>query len=270
MLLECRKMKEKMLQELKIKIKGNLTIAIIQIGNFDSNEVYLRSKRKIASILNVNILEFKYNSGSTKEEIIEKIKKLNHDSSITGIMIQKPILNNFNYQELIDLVEEEKDIEGVGKKNQIKLKNEENAIIPCTCLAVLKVLEEYRISLKNRKIMIIGKSNLVGIPLYEVLKKDNDVTLCDSKTEDLLEKIKENDIVITGIGKPHYFDENAFKKNQVVIDVGTSYCNGKLVGDVDYKKVEDIVKITPVPGGVGLLTPVCLFENLVMISNKND
>lgn len=270
MLLECRKMKEKMLEDLKVNIKENLTLAIIQIGDFTSNEVYLRSKRKLATLLNVSIKEFKYQEENTKEEIINKIKELNRDSSITAIMIQKPILKGFDYQELVDLIEEEKDIDGVGKKNQMKLKKGENAIIPCTCIAVLKVLEEYKISLYNRKIIIIGKSSLAGMPLYEILKRDNKVVLCDSKTENLLEKIKENDIVITGIGKPYYFQKNSFRENQVVIDIGTSYLDGKLVGDVDYKEVENIVSITPVPGGVGLLTPVCLFENLLKISNRSN
>ena len=270
MLLECRKIKEKMLEDLKVNIKENLTLAIIQIGDFASNEVYLRSKRKLATLLNVSIKEFKYQEENTKEEIINKIKELNKDSSITAIMIQKPILKGFDYQELVDLIEEEKDIDGVSKKNQMKLKNGKNAIIPCTCIAVLRVLEEYKISLYNRKIIIIGKSSLAGMPLYEILKRDNKVVLCDSKTENLLEKIKENDIVITGIGKPYYFQKNSFRENQVVIDIGTSYLDGKLVGDVDYKEVENIVSITPVPGGVGLLTPVCLFENLLKISNKRN
>lgn len=135
-----------------------------------------------------------------------------------------------------------------------------------TVSAILKVFHEYKISLFNRKIVIIGKSNLVGKPLYHILNRNNEVLLCDSKTLDLASITRNADIVIIAIGKPNYFDSNYFRCGQIVIDVGTNYVDGKLVGDVDFNSVKDLVSITPVPGGVGQLTPICLFENLLDLS----
>lgn len=263
-ILECKYIKEKEILKLKELVKQNLTLAVIQIGNFKENNLYLRSKKKLALELGIEIIEFSYQESNTKEEIISKILELNVDNHISGIMIQKPILERFNYQELADYIDDRKDVDGVTTINQERIKNHQKAIIPCTVRAVLKVLKEYQIPLKNRKIVIVGKSNLIGMPLYYILKRENPVILCDSKTENLKEKIKEAEIMITAIGKANYFDGTYFKSGQIVIDVGTNYINQKLVGDVCFQSVKDIVSmITPVPGGVGQLTSIYLFWNLL-------
>lgn len=263
-ILECKYIKEKEILKLKELVKQNLTLAVIQIGNFKENDLYLRSKKRLAQELGIEIIEFLYQESNSKEEIIHKILELNLDNHINGIMIQKPILEKFDYQELVDYIVDRKDIDGVTTVNQERIKNNQEAIIPCTVRSVLKVLEEYQVSLKNRKIAIVGKSNLIGMPLYHILKRENHVILCDSKTENLKEKIKESEIVITAIGKANYFDETYFKDGQIVIDVGTNYINQTLVGDVYFESVKDIVSmITPVPGGIGQLTSIYLFWNLL-------
>lgn len=185
-------------------------------------------------------------------------------------MIQKPILNNFDYQKLVDYIDYRKDIDGVNKINQEKLISNENCLIPCTVRSVLKVLEEYQISMNNKKIAIIGKSNLIGIPLYHILKEKTETILCDSKTENLKDKINQCEIIITAIGKANYFDNSYFKDGQVIIDVGTNYINNKLVGDVDMNSLTKNVSITPVPGGIGQLTPIYLFWNLIESKQLQD
>lgn len=270
-ILECKYIKEKEIIKLKKLIKHDLTLAVIQIGNFKENNLYLRNKKKLAQELGVKIIELSYQESNSKEEIIHKIVELNLDNNINGIMIQKPILEKFDYQELVDYIDDRKDIDGVTTSNQERIKNNQEAIIPCTVRSVLKVLEEYQILLKNRKIVIVGKSNLIGMPLYHILKRDNHVILCDSKTENLKEKIKEGEIIITAIGKANYFDEAYFKSGQIVIDVGTNYVNQELVGDVCFLSVKDIVSmITPVPGGIGQLTSIYLFWNLIDIKLRME
>lgn len=263
-ILECKNIREKELLKLKQSINSKLTLAVIQIGYFQENDIYLRSKRKLAQNLGIELIEINYNESTPKEEIIDKILELNENPDITGIMIQKPILKKFDYQELVNYMDYRKDVDGVSKENQQRLLKGNPGMIPCTARAVLKVLEEYNILLKNRKIVIIGKSNLVGMPLYQILKKDNQVTLCDSKTENLKEIMRDAEIIISAIGKAKYFTREYFKEGQIVMDVGTNNLDGNLVGDVDFESVKNIVSmITPVPGGVGQLTPVYLFWNLI-------
>lgn len=263
-ILECKNIKKQMISKLKEEQENNITLAIIKIGNFLENDIYLKSKKKLALELGVKIIELYYDENNSKEEIISKILELNNDFRITGIMIQKPILDKFNYRELANFIDYRKDIDGVGEVNQTRLENNLECIIPCTVRAILKVFSFYNISYNNKKIVIVGKSDLVGKPLYQILKKDNRVTLCDSKTSNLRDITRNADIVIIAIGKPNYFTGDYFKENQVIIDVGTNYLNGKLVGDVDFDSVKDLksISITPVPGGVGQLTPIYLFNNL--------
>lgn len=269
-ILECKTIKEKEIIKLRQNLKGKLSLAVIQIGDFEENEVYLKNKKKIALELGIELIELKYYQYNSKEEIIDKILELNSNENINGIMIQKPILPNFVYQELADYIDYKKDVDGVSKINQERLNNSESCIIPCTVRAIIKVLEEYQINSTNKKIVIVGKSNLVGLPLYHILKDKNEIILCDSKTEFLKDKLKQADIIITAIGKANYFDDTYFKDGQIIIDVGTNYLDGKLVGDINSNLIPKNVSITPVPGGVGQLTPIYLFWNLIEAKKLQD
>lgn len=268
MILECKRIKVQEKLKLKEKIVEDITLAIITIGEFPESEIYLRNKKRLAADLNIKTLELEYNHCYSKKEIISKIGELNEDSNITGIMIQKPIICDFSFQELVDYIDYRKDVEGLTTTNKDLLARGLSSIIPCTARAVLKVFEEYKIPLLNRKIAIIGKSDLVGMPLYHILRRDNLVTLCDSKTEDLKMITLDSDIVITAIGKASYFTKEYFRDGQVIIDVGTNYVNGKLVGDVNFEEIKNLdIMITPVPGGVGQLTPIYLYFNLLELEN---
>ena len=268
-ILECSSIRDQELIKLKQNIKENLTLAIIQIGHFEENDLYLRSKRKLAQELNINLLEIVFDETNSKEEIINNITSLNNNPDITGIIIQKPILKEFNYQELVNHIDYKKDIDGVTQKNQNRLKANLPSLIPCTARSVLKVFDYYQIPLINQKITILGKSPLSGLPLYHILLNNNlNVTLCDSKTINTKEIIKSSDIIISTIGKPNYFDNSYFTKDQILIDVGTNYLDGQLVGDIDFNSLDNSISmITPVPGGIGRLTPLYLFINLIEASN---
>ena len=262
-ILECRSIKEKEKLKLKQKIKNKLTLAVIQIGDFKENTIYFNSKKKLAMELGIELVEIRFSLENNEEEIINKIIELNNDDKITGIMIQKPILEQFDYNKLANYIDYRKDVDVVSNDGQQLL---ENGIIPCCAGSILKLFEYYDIDIINKKIAVIGKSKLVGLPIYNLLKTITQTILCDSNTKDLKDYISSCDIIITAIGKPNYFDKEYFNSNQIIIDVGTNYVNGKLVGDVNYEDVKDeVLMITPVPGGIGQLTPICLYENLVKL-----
>jgi len=224
--LECKSIREKEVQRLREEDISSLTLAIIQIGKYKENELYLKAKEKLAYELGVRILSILFDEESSREEIIKRIRILNQDPSIHGIMIQKPILPKFSYQELVDVIAPFKDVEGL--------------------------------------------SSLVGLPLYERLKGNNEVILCDSKTENIREIVQSADIVVVAIGHAHYLTSEYFSSSQVIIDVGTNYLDGKLVGDVLISSLSSFsVCVTPVPGGIGMLTPVYLFSNLFMLAEYN-
>ena len=264
--LDCRGIREQEILRLEKEISDSLVLAIIQIGSFQENELYLRNKKKLAERLHVSFQAFSFSETASKQEIIQKIELLNQDPTVTGIMIQKPIPSSFSYQELVDFIVVSKDVDCVGS-NSKKMWTQNENFLPCTARSVLKILDYYAISVVGREVAILGKSDLAGMPLYQFLKEKTTVTLCDSKTENVQEVVRRADIVIVAIGHAHYFTRDYFRDGQVIIDVGTNYLNGVLVGDVCFEEVCDLdVLITPVPGGVGALTPVYLFDHLYRAS----
>lgn len=261
--LECESIKKEEMAKLRENIASRLILVIIKIGKFIENDVYLKSLRKNSLDLGIELREIEYFKDDNSIDIISKIIELNEDENVVGIMIQKPIIDKFDYNELVNYIDYRKDIDGMTRINQLRLKNDKECLIPCTVSAIIKILDKYRIKINNKKICIIGKSNLVGKPLYEILKRTNQVILCNSKTDNLKAVIKNADIIITAIGKPNFFTDDYFINGQIIIDVGINVFEGKIVGDVDFSSLDKDVFITPVPGGVGQLTPVCLFWNLV-------
>ena len=262
--LDCKIIKEEELNKLKEEVKGiNLKFAVIEIGEFDSNEIYLRSKRKISKLLNIELVNIKFNEFTSIEDIISVIKNLNDDFSISGIILQKPISSIFSYDQIVNYIDFKKDIDGLTEKSILDLKNGKDTFIPPTALSVLKILDYYNIELKDKKIALLGKSNILGMPLYNILKNDNEVILCDSKTTNLKNVTKSCDIIITGISRPLYLGDEYFTDGQVVIDVSTSYVDDHLVGDLDVNNIKKDISITTVPFGVGMLTPIFLIHNLI-------
>lgn len=184
MILDGKIVRDQLVLELKEKISEipeKLQLVVIQIGRFKENELYLKQKRSMANRLGVLLTEIIFEETVSKSEIISKIKELNEDSSIHGIMIQSPISNHFSFQELIDYIDPLKDIDGLTTLNQNRLLDSP-LYIPCTVRGILELLDFYHISIKKRKIAVLGKSRLVGYPLSILLSLNNEVFLCDSKT----------------------------------------------------------------------------------------
>ena len=253
-ILDGKELSNEKLVDLKAKIsklKEKPGLAIIEIGNNKSSRIYAKQKEKIAKYLDYNCKYIHIEDNEQEENIIDEINKLNKNENIDGIIIELPIPNYLNRDKIINTISKEKDVDGLTNKN----KN----LIPCTPKGILELLKRYQIDISNKKISIIGKSILVGTPLYNILKKRNiQVNLLDSKTENITKYTTISDIIIIAIGKKHFLKNNMIKKDAIIIDVGINSENGHIYGDVDFDSVKNKCSyITPVPGGVG---PMTLYE----------
>jgi len=188
-------------------------------------------------------------------------------------MVQLPLPNHIDEKYVLENINPEKDVDGLTSTNLGKLfKNDSTAIAPATAKGIMKLLEDYMIQIEGTNAVVIGRSDIVGLPTAAMLQNENaTVTVCHSHTKNLKEICKMADILVVGIGKPEYIDMEYVKEKSIVIDVGTNKnSDGKLVGDVNFNSVKDIVEyITPVPGGVGPMTIACLLDNLMEIYIKN-
>lgn len=268
MILDGKLVSSNIKEELKEYIKENnltLGMAVIQVGDNPASNVYIKNKRKVAETLEVKFEHIKFDIDITEDIIIEKIKKLNKDDSINGIIVQLPLPEHLDQDIIINAIDEEKDIDGLTNRSIGNLFSNNKGLISCTPFGVIKLLEYYNIDLKGKNAVIVGRSNLVGKPLVELLlRKDATVTICHSKTEDLKKFTKKADILIVAAGKKHLITKDMVKKGAVIIDVGINRVDDKLYGDVDFDNVKKKASyITPVPGGVGPMTIAMLFHNLI-------
>ena len=202
-------------------------------------------------------------SDLTEEELISEIEKLNKNKNVHGILLQLPIPNHINSEKVINLIDPKKDVDGFSDENVAKLSKNQDALIPCTPLGITRLLDEYNIKTEGEHCVIIGRSQIVGKPMAQLmLQKNSTVTICHSRTKNLKEITKQADILIAAVGKAQMVDKSFVKDNAVVIDVGVSRVDGKLYGDVKFDEVKNIASyITPMPGGVGPMTIACLLEN---------
>lgn len=271
--MDGKKVRDTLLPELREKynqLGETLKLVVIQIGNFKENELYVRQKRRMAEELGVSFQEITFSSSDTKKTILEKIHELNIDPTVHGIMIQSPVPTSFSFLELVDQIDPKKDVDCLTTKNQEVL-FKDFKIVPATVQGILFLLDFYRITPKNKKIVILGKSRLVGTPLSILLKKTNEVVLCDSKTENTLELLKEADYIFIAIGKPGWLKRNMTKEEAVVVDIGTTISEHQLLGDCDFKNLLGYAHaITPVPGGVGPLTVLSLYTNLINLYHRKQ
>ena len=274
MTLDGKTLSNKIKSDIGGKIKKYLlkpTLAVIQIGDDEASNIYINSKKKACENVGINFIHEKFSSNVSEQEIINKIIELNNDTYVNGILIQLPIPKKLNEHKLLNLINKNKDVDGLTDINMGLLFKNNNNLIPCTPQGIMKILEEYNIDLIGKHAVIVGRSNLVGKPLAMLLLQKNvTVTICHSKTKDLGSFTKQADILISAVGKKHLITKDMVKENSVVIDVGINRVDGKLYGDVDFENVKDIVSyITPVPGGVGPMTVAMLLSNVLKNYEKN-
>lgn len=259
-ILDGRKAREHFLPLLREKVKKFAIVpclVIIQVGDRADSNIYIKGKKSFVEKIGAEILHIRLDENVNQEKVVEKIKEYNQDAKVQGIIVQLPLPPHLNSQQIINSIDPKKDTDGM---------TENTAVIPATARGVSDLLKFYRINLSQKKVTVVGQSKLVGKPISEMCEKEGAVvTSCDSKTQNLWEKTKAAEILIVAIGQPKFINEKYVSKGQVVIDVGiTRNPDGTTVaGDVDFESVKDIVSaITPVPGGVGQMTVLALFENL--------
>ena len=241
----------------------NPKLAVIMVGDDKASAVYVRNKSKACEEIGIEFEEFLMDNTTTQKELISK---LNNREDIHGILLQSPIPKGLDIREAFNTIDYRKDVDGFNPINVGKLSIGEDCFISCTPYGVIKLLEEYNISIEGKRAVIIGRSNIVGKPLIQcLLNKNATVTVCHSKTMNLEKITKEADILIAALGKPKFVTEDMVKDGAVVIDVGINRNEeGKLVGDVDFENVSKKASyITPVPGGVGPMTIAMLMGNVV-------
>ena len=241
-------------------------LVVIMVGNDSASAVYVRNKSKACNEIGIAFEEFLLKEDTTREELLSLIKELNQRKDVHGILLQSPIPKHLDIREAFNTIDYKKDVDGFHPINVGKLSIGEEGFVSCTPLGVMKMLEEYNIDIQGKNAVVIGRSNIVGKPLAQLLLNANaTVTICHSKTQNINEITKEADILVAALGKLKFVKENMVKKGAVVIDVGINRNEeGKLVGDVDFTEVEKKASyITPVPGGVGPMTIAMLMTNVV-------
>lgn len=247
-------------------------LAVITIGDDEASKVYVENKRKACEYVGISMMHFDYASCVKEEVVIKKIKELNKDRTVSGIILQLPLPDGFDSNKIINYISPIKDVDGLTENSMGKLLIGEEGFIPCTPKGIIEILDYYKINLEGKHVVIVGRSNLVGKPIaIECLKRNATVTMCHSKTKDLAHYTKEADILIVAVGKKHLIDKTMVKKGVVIIDVGITRIEKKLYGDVNPDAYELASYVTPVPGGVGPMTVAMLMKNTLIAYKKiND
>lgn len=273
-ILDGKMLRDKIFESLKAKLdkmQQKPTLAVILVGENPASQIYVRNKKKTAEKLGINSLSIEYPSNISEEELLNKIKELNFDEKVTAILVQLPLPAHINKNRIIDAILPQKDVDGLTPYNLGKLfSGEEPYVYPCTPKGILLLLDEYNIKLEGKNIVVVGRSNLVGKPVAQMLLKRNaTVTMCHSHTKNLSEITKTADIIVSAVGKK-VIGEKMLKSDCVVIDVGIFRDeNGKISGDVDFENVSKTAAyISPVPGGVGPMTIASLMLNTVELARK--
>jgi|TARA_B110000444_G_scaffold261254_1_gene312117 methylenetetrahydrofolate dehydrogenase (NADP+) / methenyltetrahydrofolate cyclohydrolase len=258
-----------------IKAKGlNPSLAVILVGNDPASSVYVRNKKIMCEKVGIKSTEFKLDENINEEQILDLINTLNKDSGTNGILVQFPLPAHINKQKIINKIAPDKDVDGLHPINAGRLMNNVESLVPCTpqgCMIMLKTRHE---DLSGKNAVVIGRSNLVGRPMCQLLtNSDCTVTQVHSKTLNIENYISRADILIAAIGIPKFVKAEWLKEKSIIIDVGINRIsvnsNGenkkKLVGDVDFEEaIKKVSAITPVPGGVGLMTVACLMRNTLI------
>ena len=250
---------------------GHIKLAVVQVGDDSASNVYIRNKSRTCDSVGIEHETYKLGSDVGESELVALIEKLNDDKTVTGILLQLPLPPHLQENYLVNLIKPEKDVDGFCCVNQGMLMSKssymlQEGIIPCTPLGILNILAYYDIDIAGKNCVVVGRSNIVGIPIALILSHNNGtVTLCHSHTKNLKDICRNADILICAIGNPKFFTKDYIKNGAVVIDVGINRDeNGKLCGDVDFDGVSDMdISITPVPGGCGPLTVASLMSNCI-------
>ena len=288
-ILNGKKVAQKLKDNLKIEIEDLKSkfnrvpgLAVVQVGNVAASSVYVKAKTKAAKEVGINVFDHHLEETTNQENLINLINELNSDNNVNGILVQFPLPKTINEKIVLNSITPEKDADGFHPLNVGKLsisqQNDENLLIPCTPYGCLLLLRELNVNLTGKNAVVIGRSNIVGKPMTQLLLKEScTVTTVHSKTVNIESICKQADILVAALGRPEFVNKDWVKEGAIVIDVGINRVklNGEksiLVGDVLFSEVEKMVSaITPVPGGVGPMTIACLLRNTtIAFKNSNN
>jgi len=249
--------------EIKKKTNKNPNLTVILIGDFIPSQIYVRNKEKNSTEVGITSNVIKYPKEVKEKEVLDKINELNKDKNISGILVQLPLPEQISKEKIINAIDPKKDVDGFNPINVGNLASGYKSIVPCTPLGCLLLIKKVEKNLSGKHAVIIGRSNLNGKPMAQLLLKENcTVTVVHSKTNNLQEECLKADILVAAVGVPNLIKKDWVKSSAIVIDVGINKVGDKIVGDVNFEEIKDNIKaITPVPGGVGPMTIACLLKN---------
>ena len=254
---------KKEISDLKKKSGKTPSLTVILIGDFAPSLLYVKNKEKSAKEVGINSEIIRYPKNVSEKDILEKIEELNKNDEISGILVQLPLPSHISKEKIINAINPSKDVDGFNPINVGNLSSGYESIVPCTPLGCLLLIKKIESNLAGKHAVIIGRSNLNGKPMAQLLLKENcTVTIVHSKTNNLQNECLKADILVAAVGVPYLIKKDWVKENAIVIDVGINKVGEKIVGDVNFDELKDNVKaITPVPGGVGPMTIACLLKN---------
>ncbi len=273
------------IDDLKVKLGKVPGLAVVQVGNVAASSVYVKAKTSSAKEVGIEVIDHHLSEETTQEQLLELVNTLNNQKNVNGILVQLPLPQHINEQLILDSIHPNKDADGFHPLNVGKLSiashNDKNLLIPCTPYGCLIMLKGLGVELSGKNAVVIGRSNIVGKPMAQLLLKEScTVTVAHSRTKNIEEVCKKADIVIAAVGRPKMVKDNWIKNGAIIIDVGINRIEinidgeikNKLVGDVDFDLVEKKASaITPVPGGVGPMTIACLLRNTtIAFKNKEN
>ncbi len=270
-LIDGKKIAEEIMRDIKAKVTSleqKPGLALLLVGDNPASLSYVRAKKRGCAATGIVSTLLEFPTALKESELLAKIEDLNQDPSINGILVQLPLPPHIDEKKVMLAIDPKKDVDGFHPLNVGKmLLGDSSGLLPCTPQGIKVLLEKSQIAVAGKHVVIIGRSNIVGKPLAAILMQKKPgcnatVTICHSRTENLLAIARSADILVAAIGSPHFVGPHMIKPGAVLIDVGINRANGKIVGDVDFEAALPIVsQITPVPGGVGPMTIAMLLQN---------
>jgi len=269
---ELREELQKEVSELKAKYNKAPGLTVILIGDMAPSQIYVRMKEKAANEVGLKSEVIRYPEAVEEKTVLDKIDELNKDESVSGILVQLPLPKHIDKQKVIESILPSKDVDGFHPMNVGNLSSGYESSVPCTPLGCYLLIKKIEPNLNGKKAVIVGRSNLNGKPMTQLLLKENcTVTITHSKTKDLKAECLEADIIVAAVGMPELVRGDWVKKDAIVIDVGINKTEKGIVGDVAFDEVSKVAKaLTPVPGGVGPMTIACLLKNTIECFKKGQ
>ena len=268
-LIRGREVADQVLDEVAARVRGRMEsggsrphLAVVLVGHNPASETYVRGKRRDAERVGIASSDHRLPDTAGTAEVLELVRSLNADPELSGILVQQPLPAQVEVAAVVAAIDPARDVDGFTPVNAGRLLLGQPGLRPCTPAGVLRMLDHAGIELAGRRAVVVGRSNIVGKPVaLMLLERNATVTVCHSRTRDLAERIREAEVLVVAMGRPHFVKPDMVRPGAVVVDVGLSAVEGRLQGDVDPAVAEVAGWITPVPGGVGLMTRAMLMAN---------